>query len=419
MTRSAIWGHIPFRRGVSEIDIRGGANWEAYELMSVSQYRGVIPRSEVTDKEARAEDLSKYKRCFPGDIVLNRMSAYNGALGLARQEGLVSPDYAVLRSSELFDSRYLTYFMRSTWFVGQMTKRLKGIGDPGGTSVRTPRVNIEDLGDIDIPLPAIDEQRRIADFLDDQVGRINRIRACRQRQLQSIHDRFQMEIDFHFSSSANKKNEAFVAARHVVKVLPGYAFSSENYVNDESQIKLLRGINLGIRQLNWLDVVYWRRDQAKGLQEYLLRPGDLVLGMDRPWISGGMRIAIVQESDIPSLLLQRVAKLIPSPDMKTEYVYWAYQSSDFRQLIESDLSGISVPHLSAEQILGYRIPKRPIHDQAVVARHLADSLEQIKGIMSDIRTGIQLLEERKQALITGAVTGRLNVSTVTSIEVAL
>lgn len=107
-------------------------------LLSVSAYRGVVPRSELTSDEARADDLRRYKVCKPRDIVINRMSAYQGAAGVAPIEGLVSPDYTVLRTGREVDARFLGYLIRSRWFTGEITARLRGIGGVEQGNVRTP-----------------------------------------------------------------------------------------------------------------------------------------------------------------------------------------------------------------------------------------------------------------------------------------
>lgn len=166
---------IKFKWLISEYDVRSTENTR-YPLMSVSQYLGVVPRSELKGDEGRAESTENYKTSKPGQIVLNRMSAASGALGLATEYGLVSPDYAVLQPSNFVEPEYLYYLMKSDWFTGQMVARLKGIGAGGeSASVRTPRVNISDLGDIDVNLPPIEEQRRIADYLDVETKRIQEL----------------------------------------------------------------------------------------------------------------------------------------------------------------------------------------------------------------------------------------------------
>ena len=66
-------------------------------LLSLSGSSGLVPRSTITDKVARADSLVGYKRCNEGDLVMNKMQAWNGIFGHARQSGIVSPDYTVFR----------------------------------------------------------------------------------------------------------------------------------------------------------------------------------------------------------------------------------------------------------------------------------------------------------------------------------
>lgn len=135
------------------------------QLLSVSIHRGVVPRSTMTPDEARAEDLSSYKVTKPGDIVLNRMRAFQGAIGLNRVLGIVSPDYLVLRPKSVVRADWLHYVFRSDWFVGEMIARLRGIGSVELGSVRTPRINASDLGEIRLAIPDLDEQGLAVDRL--------------------------------------------------------------------------------------------------------------------------------------------------------------------------------------------------------------------------------------------------------------
>lgn len=177
---------LRFRWLVDQVDTRNSANVD-YPLMSVSQYVGVIPRSELKGDEGRAESLDNYKICLPGEIVINRMSASSGALGIAKTHGLVSPDYAVLKVTELAHPQFIEYLMKSSWFVGEMVSRLRGIGAGGeSASVRTPRINIDDLGNILVNLPSIEEQRRIADYLDKQTKSIDLLIDRKKQQNSSF-----------------------------------------------------------------------------------------------------------------------------------------------------------------------------------------------------------------------------------------
>lgn len=138
-----------------EIDQRAGSNAERLPLMSVSIDWGVRRRDEITSDDHRADDLSVYKVCTQGDIVVNRMRAFQGALGVAPEDGLVSPDYAVLRArSSAMDCDWMVEVMRTRAFIGEMVLRIRGIGGTESGAVRTPRINVADLLDIRVaPTP--------------------------------------------------------------------------------------------------------------------------------------------------------------------------------------------------------------------------------------------------------------------------
>lgn len=144
-------------------------------LMSVSKIHGVVLRSEIANDEGRAEDIGNYKTCKPDDLVINRMAAYQGALGVAKQAGAISPDYMVLRIFQGFEPRFLSYFFKSHWMHSQMSSLVKGIGSIDSASARTPRLSWNDLKNLNVDVPPLDQQKAIADFLDGELSQIDRL----------------------------------------------------------------------------------------------------------------------------------------------------------------------------------------------------------------------------------------------------
>jgi type I restriction enzyme S subunit len=171
-----------------ELDERLG-NRAVPELLSVSIHLGVRPRRElVTDKEARADDFTKYKLCSAGDIVLNRMRAFQGGLGVAGQVGIVSPDYMVMRIHPTECADFLGYLMKTPWFVEQMTARLRGIGGVDQGNARTPRINPRDLGSIEVVLPPSGEQREIVDSLRSEVSTLDDLITKTEQLIETMRE---------------------------------------------------------------------------------------------------------------------------------------------------------------------------------------------------------------------------------------
>ena len=113
-----------FREKDQRTDNGGG------RLLSLTRNRGIVPHSEVSGRMASASDLSKYKICQPGDLVMNRMQAWSGMFAVSRLEGIISPDYSLfnpLDASEI-EINYFQYLFKTPVMVAQFAQRSKGIG---------------------------------------------------------------------------------------------------------------------------------------------------------------------------------------------------------------------------------------------------------------------------------------------------
>ena len=145
------------------------------------------------------------------------------------------------------------------------------------------------------------------------------------------------------------------------------------------------------------------------MDEYWLKDGDIVLGMDRPWISDGIRVAVIGEDDLPALLLQRVARIRALDGLDLDFLLLILSSQEFKDSVISDMTGVSVPHISPEQILSHRISLPSYEKQIEVSRQARRELEKIDQLLRQARSSIDLINERRSALISAAVTGKIDV----------
>lgn len=128
------------------------------ELLSVSHLTGVTPRSEKDVNMFLAESMVGYKRCRPGDLVINTLWAWMGALGVSRYSGIMSPAYGIYRmTSNVMDGSYLDLLVRTPEYVAEMTRFSKGVW--------TSRLRLypESFLSLSVPVPPLEEQRRIVE----------------------------------------------------------------------------------------------------------------------------------------------------------------------------------------------------------------------------------------------------------------
>jgi type I restriction enzyme, S subunit len=140
-------------------------------LLTVSHITGVTPRSEKNVNMFMAESMEGYKVCHPGDLIINTMWAWMGALGTSNYSGICSPAYNVYKPNKNvpYDHRYFDHLYRIPRSVAEMTRNSKGI-----VSSRL-RLYPRDFFQIQTILPDAATQKAIADYLDDRTAQINRI----------------------------------------------------------------------------------------------------------------------------------------------------------------------------------------------------------------------------------------------------
>lgn len=275
------------------------------------------------------------------------------------------------------------------------------------TSSGLANLNAEIIGNVVAPAPPLEEQRSIAAFLDYETARIDELVREQERLLELLVEERASIV----SRATLDENESITKARlgYFVDLLSGFAFPSERFSHDIAETRLLRGANVGVGAVRWDDVVFWRSDQLVGLERFLLEEGDIVLGMDRPWISTGTRVAEVGNSDIPALLVQRVARMRARNGLSQRFLQLVLESKEFQASIEADLTGVSVPHISSEQILSFRFPLISLAEQE---RRVVDAEERLAGLEStsrEVAAMMALLQERRSALISAAVSGQLDL----------
>ncbi len=151
----------------------------------------------------------------------------------------------------------------------------------------------------------------------------------------------------------------------------GFPFRSAAFTELSEDIKLLRGDNIVQGDIRWDDVKRWPKTDLRKYEDYLLKEGDVVLAMDRPWIEAGLKQAVIQPSDLPCLQVQRTARLRGKGNLTTEYLRYIIASKPFTRYIKMVNTGSSVPHISGSQIQAYTVTLPPRNEQLEIASVLS------------------------------------------------
>ena len=153
------------------------------ELLTVSHLTGVTPRSEKDVNMFEAETLAGYKICRTGDLVINTLWAWMGAMGVSFVDGVASPAYNVYEPTGRLDSAYVDALSRLPAFAQEVVRHSKGVW-----SSRL-RLYPEEFFQILLPVPPFSEQRRIVAFLEDERKKLDRLQAVAIRTMELLKER--------------------------------------------------------------------------------------------------------------------------------------------------------------------------------------------------------------------------------------
>jgi type I restriction enzyme, S subunit len=414
------WGARRIKTVLREVDRRSGTGTE--RLLSLRAASGLVDHEAAGGRLIPAEALTGFKLVTPGQLVMNRMRAATGVFGLARSDGLVSPDYAVFERTAECDPSFLLELLRARPIAAEMRRRSRGMGTGESGFLR---LYSDAFGSMAVPWPTGDEQAAIVKYLAHAHHRIDRAIAAKRKLIALLEEQKQAVINQAVTRGLDPttpvKESGIPWLGRVpahwdvarlgwhVDLLTGYPFESAGFSGGLDAVRLLRGVNVGPGNIHWDEVVGWPPAGANGLARFALRPGDIVLGMDRPMIGGGVRVATVGASDSPSFLVQRVARLRPKPTLHADLLMLLLAGRGFVQYLTPIFTGISVPHLSPTQIRDYVVALPPMDEQKVIAAHIDRETSTSSTTIDRARREIDLLRELRTRRTSDVVTGQVDV----------
>ena len=139
-----------------------------------------------------------------------------------------------------------------------------------------------------------------------------------------------------------------------IDVLAGYPFDSSQYV-EGGGINICGGLIIMPGWIDWSQCKKWR--SAREVEEYLLDDGDIVMALDRPWISTGFKVAQVHKEELPALLIQRTAR-IRGVDIDQSFLLYLLKDRAFE--LHCTVTGSLVPHISHKDIRSYEVIVPPL-----------------------------------------------------------
>jgi type I restriction enzyme, S subunit len=361
-----------------------GLNWE---------------RARFHDYHGDPRSLKGY--LVPGDVLVN--STGNGTLGRIgyftgspdNTPSIADGHVTLVRADRLVaEPRFVYYWLSSTTFQDYTYAALV----VGATN--QIELNRERLAGAPVALPPLDEQRRIAHFLDAETARIDALKESRYAQISALEELELARIDEHLSAA-----ETVGPVYAYFDVQLGKMLNAER-ASGERQQSYLRHANVHWYEINTEDMatMTFEPDERR---RYGLRTGDLLVNEGG---AGGTAEAAVWDGRLSTCFYQKsLHRVRARSHVPVEWLMYWLRFAKASGVFDIGNNRATIPHLTREQLAEYRIPI-PVDGHRRVAE-LTSEIAAIRETQHKMASANALLAERRQALITAAITGQVDVTT--------
>ncbi len=416
------WQLVPCRGFVDECTEKNeDAACQSY--LSLMANVGIIPYEEKGDiGNKKPEDLSKCKIVHRGDFVINSMNYGIGSYGVSAYEGVCSPVYIVLKPrQDVVESRFAFRVFEDKSFQAYA----QSLGN--GILAHRCAIGWDDLKGITVGIPPAAEQKCILNFLDHETAKIDALITEQQRLIELLQEKRQAVISHAVTKGLNPdapmkdsgvewlgevpKHWEVQKVKHLCRhIEQGWSPQCENEASE--------GDAPGVLKVGCVNGGIFRPRENKKLPpdlspipEYSVRKGDLLISRANTKELVGS--AAVVTEDFPWLFIcDKLYRITVDPSLASAYFLALYLgSSEVRGQIELGASGASqsMQNISQSVLMELPIALPDLDKQEAIRNAIANECCSIDELVTEGSRAIQLLQERRSALISAAVTGQIDV----------
>ena len=332
-----------------------------------------------------------------GDTIISTVRTYLRAVyGISEEDDpdtlVVSTGFAVLTPGPAVNPRYFSWMAQSDPFIEEVVARSVGVSYPA--------INPSELGRLQVPLPPLDVQTAIADFLDAETARIDALITKKRRLVELLDERYRSVVD-EVSATGRPRR-----VRHLTSLVTSGPRGWAARVGEEGH-PFIRSANLrrdsvDLRRENLLRVDAVPTAEARRSR---VRAGDTVVGItgaNTGWVG------LVTPGDAPAYVSQHVAILRPE-GVDPAWLALSVFSRRAQEALLAGQYGGTKQQLGLADLADLVITVPSLEEQRRLVTRLAQIRELGAASRAKVRRQVDLLLEHRQALVTAAVTGELAV----------
>ncbi|WP_419596193.1 restriction endonuclease subunit S [Thiolapillus sp.] len=391
-------------------------------ILSVTKDRGVIPYDEKGNiGNKKSENIDNYKVVHPGDLVINKMNAIIGSLGLSAHYGALSQVYIVLYPRDISrnDYRYLGCLFKIKPFQTSLIKIGKGIME------LRESIEFDEFKKLSLPLPALHEQRRIANFLDQKIAEIDEAIAKKQRLIELLKEQKAILINQAVTKGLNPdapmrdsgvewigdipSHWLIRKLKYFTEVQSGITLGKLYGGNNLSSYPYLRVANVQAGYFELAEIAELRLPRQIANQ-YLVRKGDILIteGGDIDKLGRGT----VWKGEIGNCLHQNhIFAVRVNQRLVSEYFVSIALGADYgrRYFTHTANKTTNLASTNKAKLGNFPVAIPPINEQQKILEYCEVIDTEYDAVINTVLREVASLNEYKQVVVADAVTGKIKL----------
>ncbi len=364
-------------------DKPNGVNW-----IKIGDTKNVEKYIHTTQQKITPEGAQKSRFVDVGDLILSNSMSY-GKPYIMKTQGYIHDGWFVLRLPNYLDTEYFWYLLSSPYVVNQFERLASGAIVKNISSDLVKRV--------DLPIPPIEEQRRITAVLDEALAAVSTAvdNTARNRQnAQTLFDSYLHSIFANHAPDWEEKTVGQVSQHSLGKML-------DKQKNQGTKKKYLRNFNV-----RWFDFDLSDVSEMRFLEEetekYTAVKGDLLI------CEGGYPgRAAIWEKDHPIHFQKAIHRVrFHIPEHAKWFLYFLYLSDRTKE-IKKHFTGTGIQHFTGSSLHHFTFPVAPLPEIKTIVMQLDDLTVETQRLEAIYQQKLAALNELKQALLHQAFSGNL------------
>ena len=389
------------------------------ELLSVYRDYGVIPKSSRDDNNNKpSDDLGQYQLVNPNDLVMNKMKAWQGSIAISEYEGIVSPAYFVYQPLRSLFKRalpkYVHYLLRNPRYIAQYLRQSKGI------RVNQWDLDPEEFQRIELVLPPKSEQNQIFKFLDYETAKIDSLIVKQEKLIELLKEKRQAVISHAVTKGLNPDVAMKDSGVEWLGEVPEHWGATKIKYVAELTPKKSELSNSDSRLCTFIPMEKLKlgslvKDEEKQISEVIggytyFKDGDLLLAKVTPCFENKNMVVANDLKNGIGFGSSEIYVLRTNSKVNTQFLYYRLQEDQFIELATGAMTGAGgLKRVPSEFLNNFEFALPPLSEQITIKEYLDQYLIKNECLMNKAQSAIQLMKERRTALISAAVTGKIDV----------